>query len=503
MFSFTVPSNSTEPLFNDMECQINVDGVHWFSGYAEYIPERDTDEPIIKIEGKGFVHKLKEKVVDEEYTSQTLDYIIKDLADTYLGSDINVYYDVAKISVPVISAITIEFKDKTLFECFELLNGIANKDYETAPYTWGVDEEKELYYSAIPTTEQSHIFEGYHYQKPKVNKVSSKIINKILTYRTTIADSSVTEYVATYEDVNSQELYGLFETKITFPDFVDTTTIANIANGILEKNADPFYVMEIEDLPVRDKKNIGFYAMSNRRDKYFLSVNELEDLTEWDTTQMLNTTPTIDSTEVFTGRKALKLVCTSSSSGDYMEHTLSEPIQFPDLFRMFVLLGSSTSNITVRLYDSSNNIVDLKFGESGDLSGEWIKRLTEVSIILDTGFLEVDYDVSNSGFMIVDYDVSNSGQVIVDTLVREAVGDISKVRITINSNTSNTVYIDAMSVEANTYLYRKLLVEEISYQLGKSVLAFLTLGGKVDSLIDGIKDNVSDGNIALSIFSKQ
>lgn len=501
-FSFTVPSDTPEPLFNDMECQIHVDGVHWFSGFAEYIPERDTDDPIIRIEGKGFVNKLKEKFVDETYTTQTLDYIIKDLANTYLGADINVYYDILKISVPVVSALTIEFNSKSLFECFTMLAGIANKDYDTAPYTWGVDEEKELYFNAISTTDKAHFFEGYHYQSPGVEKISSNIVNKILVYRTTTGGTSTSEYVATYEDTGSQGLYGLYGKKITFPDYIDTTTISNICNGVLEKYAEPFNQIEIRDLPVTEKLDIGFYATSNRKDMYFLNVNELEDITDWNITQMLNSTPTISEDQVFTGRKALKIVSTASSANDYMEHTLAVPVKFPETFRIFVYLADPTCDITITLTDTNNNSVDLQFTGAG-YEDQWIKRLTLVSLELDTGFIQVDYDVSNSGFLIVDYDGSNSGKMLVDTLVREGVTDIAKVRITMNAGTVNTVYVDAMDVEANTYLYRSLLVEELKYTLNKSRTVDMVLGGKVDSLIDGIQSSVSSGNIALAVFSKQ
>lgn len=532
-FSFTVPTTTSEPLFNDMECQIHIDGVHWFSGYAEYIPERDTNEAVIEIAGKGFVHKLKEKTINRSYASQTLDYIIKDVANLDLGSEINVFYDVLKITVPAITGITIEFKDKTLFQVFSKLNTIANKDYLTTQYTWGVDNEKELYFSAISNDLQKHYFEGYNYQNPSVEKMSNKLVNKILTYRTTSLDPQVIEYVATYEDTGSQGLYGLFERKITFPDYADTTTIANIANGILEKNADPVNRLEIENLQVTEKLDIGFYALSNRRDHYFLSVNEFEDIAEWTTTYMLNSVPTIDTAEVFTGRKALKVVTSAGCKDDYMELVLDEPIRFPNIFRMFVYLDDADADITVRLIDSNNNSVDLNFGDVGDLSGEWIKSLSLVSMALDTEELTVDYDITTEWDLIMDMEAGaldywseyyftpeywavkyfpgfNSDEassafdiVALDTLIREGILDLTTIRIIINNDTASVFYIDSMNVEANTYLYRNIIAEEIKYKFDKSYLADLVLGSKTDSLIDEIDSSVKDGNIALEVFSKQ
>ena len=83
----------TIPFFNNMECKLIIDGVHWFSGYVDSVPERDSEEPVMIMEGTGYVNKLHGKTINESYTSQTLDYIIKDIANTYLGTDLNVYVE--------------------------------------------------------------------------------------------------------------------------------------------------------------------------------------------------------------------------------------------------------------------------------------------------------------------------------------------------------------------------------------------------------------------------
>lgn len=501
-FKFDIPSTTTDPLFSDMECRIYVDGVWWFTGYADFIPNLDTYDPIIQIEGKGFVHKLEEKTINRSYTSQTLAAIIADIGTNELGTDINVLYDPAKITVPALTGITISFDDKSLFSVMEQLASLANYQYSTQQYTWGVDKEKNLYFEAIPTDMQSHLFEGYHYQFPDVSSLSGGLINRIKSYRTNGFDSKTVEYVADYEDAGSIELNGLFERKLTFPNYVDTTTIGNICTGILEKNASPLDRVEIDNLPVTARLPVGFYGLSNRRDKYFLTVNDMEDIADWDISGLTNTTATISSEKVFTGRRALKLVTAAGALGDKLSYDLPIPIKFPDIFRLFVLLTTSDGAVTVRLYDSNGNTVDIMFGESGDQSGEWIKRLVPVSLLLDTGFLAVDYDGSNSGLLIVDYDGSNSGNLIIDTLVREGVTDIIKVEIEIDTDIASTMYIDALSVQANTYLNREIILEEIEYTLDKSYIAKAVFGTKIDSIIDEIKSDVKDGNIALSIFSK-
>ena len=503
-FSFEVPSTTTEPLFTDMECRIYVDGVWWYTGYADFIPNLDTYDPTIEIEGQGFYHKLEDKTANESYTSQTLAAIVADIGVNYLGSDINVLYNAAKIDVPALSGISISFDDMTLLEVFEELASLANYQYSTQQYTWGVDKEKELYFEEIPNDLQGHLFEGYHYQFPEVSKIGgNSIINQILAYRATSAGSSTTEYVNTYEDAGSKELNGTYEEKITFPSYLDNTTIANICAGILEKNSQPLDRVEIENLEVSDRLPIGFYGLSNRRDKYFLTVNDMEDVADWDLTSLVNTTVTISSDKVFTGRRAMKIVTAAGSLGEKFTYDLPIPVKFPDIFRLFVFLEDINGALTVRLYGSNDNSVDIMFGDQGDQSGEWIKRLVPVSLLLDTGFLFVDESAGNSGYMIVDIDASNSGKMIIDTLVREGVTDIVRVEIEMDTDVATTMYIDALSVQANTYLNREIMLEQIEYELDKSYIVKATFGTKVDSVIDEIKGDVKAGDIALSVFSKQ
>ncbi len=501
-FSFTVPADTSEPLFIDMECKIFVDSVHWYSGFANKIPNSDSIDPVIEVSGNGFIHKLKEKTINVSYTSQTLDYIIKDIANTNLGVDINVYYNIAKIAVPTVTGISIKFEDNDLQSVFTTLLKIANKDYATTQYTFGVDENKELYFSEVSNDPQEHFYEGFHYQNPTVENLSDRIVNKILTYRTTLADSAVTEYVATYEDTDSQGINGLYQKKLTFPNYADTTTISNIANSIIEKYTNPLDRLKIKDLPISTKLDSGFYQLSNRRKSYFISVNELEDLSQWDTTNLSTTTAVVDGTNVLTGRKSLKLTTAIGSVDEYLEFTLDTPIRFPELFRAFVYLADTNGEITILVSDTDNNTISLDFGNEGDLSGAWIKRLSKISTILDTGELLVDNGTGDEN-LIVDYSVSLSDIMIVDTTIGDGIFDVKKVRIIINNNNAATIYVDALSVKAKNYLYRKLIREQISYTLGKSYTADLTFGEKPESLIDEIQDQVSDGNIALSVFSKQ
>ena len=503
-FSFTIKSDTSEPLFNDMECQIWVDGVHWFTGFAEFIPDQDNIEPEIEIVGKGYFHKLKLKTINETYTSQTLDFIIKDIASTYLGVDINVYYDVAKIDVPSVNNITIEFADKTLLQVFTSLLKICNFEYNIQQYTFGVDKEKELYFTSISNNIKSHMFEGYNYQNPLVEKIGDKIINKIFTYRTKSGTPDEVEFVAIYEDTTSQGLHGLYDIKLTFPDFVDTTTISNVANGLLEKNANFFDRLEIEDLETSLPFEIGFYALSNQKKEYWLTVSDMEDISELDISHLTITTASITDEEVFTGRKALKLVTSVGSAGEYLEVTIDPVIQFPKFFRSFVFLNDTNANITIRLIDTDGNTLDIDFGEEGILTSEWLKSLTPIELKLINDIMEVDDSTLGNDILEVNDSVLGINDLDLTSTEEGFVRNLIKIRIIINNNNASTIYIDTLGVQANTYLYRNLILTESEYEFkNDSVISKLTLGDRPSSLIDEVNNKVEDGNVALSVFSKQ
>jgi hypothetical protein len=501
-FSFTIPSTTTEPLFTNMECRIFVDGVHWFTGFADVIPDHDTDEPTIDITGLGYVHKLKEKTINRSYTAQSLDYIAKDIAANELGADVDVYYLVSNFDYPGPVTVTIEFEDQSLYDVFEQLLLIYNKDYASNQFTWGVDKDKRIYITQIQTSIQKHLFEGYNYQTPEVDKVSGKIINKYLAYRTTLADNKSSEYVATYSDTDSLSRFGTFEKKITFPNYVDTTTIASICNGLLEKNAIPKDRVSIKDLEVDSKLPIDFYALSNRRENFFITIEDMEDILNWDTSGLFDATASINETQVMTGRRAMRIVVTGAGAkGTKIVHDLPVPIRFPNIFRSFVYLTNSTDSLIIRLIDSRNNTFDITFEGS---TGEWLKILSPIpTFILDRGEMIVDYDGSNSDFLTVDFDGSNSDDLIVNTTLADGLTDIVSVEIEINTDTSTTMYVDALSAKANSFSYRSLILESVEYRLGKSYVADAVFGSRADSIIDEIKGEVKDGNIALSIYSKQ
>lgn len=501
-FEFSLANNFMEPLYNDMECRFFVDGVHWDTGYATRIPEPDDDSASVVIEGLGYWHKLKNVVVNESYTAQTLDTIVKDIASGYLGSDLRVLYDVAKISTPSVSSIDIEFNDKKLSEVFERLLAIANYDYSTTQYRFFVDKDRYFNFGPISNDIQAALFEGYQYQDPQINRKKDKIINRILAYRTTAADPSAVEYVATYSDADSVANNGTKEEKLTFPDYVNTSTIQGICEGIVAKYKDPLTTLEIQSIPVVAPMEYGFYRLDNKRLAFYRDVAEFESLSDWDSFLSF-TTASISTEHVLTNRTSMKLVTAAGSSGEYLENTFSTPVYFPTFFRIYSYRVDAAAAYTVRIFDSFGNTVDIPVGHNNEPTGEWIKYTVKINVETATALLCVDVDASTSGLLRVDIDASTFGNLRVQYLISEGIVNIAKVQIIMDTDAASSGYFDEFAVETNAYKRHELILEEAEYDLTKSRLASLTLGDTADSIIDEVLKGTRSGDVALGVFAKQ
>lgn len=499
----TLTNNIEDPLFTDMECQIFIDGNHWFSCYVETLPEPDNTEASITLIGKGFWHKLKTVIVNESYTSQTLDFIIKDVASSYLGADLNVFYDVAKITTPSVSGLTLEFKDKPLNSVLKTLLDICNADYLNAQYRTFVDKDKYLNFTLISTDLMGAYFEGWDYQFPEVETVKDKLVNKILTYRTISGNDNEVEYVATYQDADSIANYGTAERKLTLSDYMIAAGVSDIADGIISRYKDPITKLGIDDLVVDAVKDFGLYRLSNQRKRFLKTITSLETLTGWDVSNLTATTPTISSTEVFTNRKSLKLVTAVGSENDYMFFDLPFTLYFPQDLKFFSYRTNAGAMYTIRVSDTFGNTVDIPVGHNNEPINEWIKYTVRIDIELGTGTLVVDKDVSNNGPLLLDLDITTSGTAKVDFLISDGLLNMTKVDIIVDSDIVATSYFDQIDATVAAFNTHELILEEIEYTLNQSYTANLVLGDTVDSIVDEILDGNTEGQSALAIFSKQ
>lgn len=498
-FSFQVPRNINLPITRNTECYFYINNVLWKTGYVKEIPKPDQDLPILITEGDGFSKRLLKKVINETYMTQTLDFIVKHVANTYLGSDVGVYYDIAKISVPVIVNITIEFKDKNLFKVFEKLLEIANYDYDNAKYRFYVDNEKKLVFELLSENFQIKFFEGYQYQNPEVTIDNAKIVNKILMFRTISGTPKEVEYVSTYQDTESQGRFGIFEQKITFPDYIDTTTINKICAFILERKSFPESKIKIENYETLIAMIFGKYGIFNRREEYWRIIADCDTLEGWNT-YISNTTFELSEAHVLTGKRSLKFTTTAGSDGEYIEYILDNIIPLPQKVRIFIYFESVAIDFKVTFYDDYGNTIEI---EPDKGINQWIRLSKSINQITETTNMLVDPNGDTENF-IINYDVETEHNLVVRCEIQPGLLHIKKIRITLLTDTAAVFYIDRIDTFANIYNFHELQLEQIEYNLSSvGLFTNMNFGEKEDSILDEIKSQVKEGNIALEIFSKQ
>lgn len=495
----------SEPILTGSQFQFWIDGTHWFSGYCEEVPEVDTDSAELRITGLGYWKKLSSVLVNESYTAQTFAAIIADIGATYMGADLQVIYDALKVTAPTITGISIEFNDKSLDKVIADLLTIANSAYLTTQYVAYVDKDQDFNFGPLASATIRAYSEGYDYQSPEVDENQTKLVNKILAYRTSAVSSDTVEYVSAYSDLDSIDDWGEKAKKLTFPAYVDSSTIQKICDGIIEKYKDPTTRVVLKSLKAEAALDPGFYTAINKRRTFYRPATRFNSLDDWTTVTAPDTTITVDSTEVLAGRRSMKIVTTADSDGDYVETFPEQIVRAPTFFVLNFFKATAAAQFTVTLFDTFGNAVDIEIGKNNEPINEWLRYTVDIEIRYEVDSMEVASPLSTNVTLLEIHSptATDSEELELRALTNVGILNLYKIRITMDTSSVTTSYFDAFSVEASSYKPHTLVMEEAQYNLGKSRLVDVTLGDQTDSLVKEINAESVAGQVALDVFAKQ
>lgn len=487
-FEFSISRKVDIGFYNLMECRIFKDGKFWFSGEMQVKRNEDSNNPNYKYEGRGWISYLKEIKIDELYQNMTLQEIVEDLVSTYLAPNTPIEYNPSLINCPDYTVTKLEYKKKTIDKALQDILEIANINYTTIQFRYGIDENKQFYFSYIDLDPIMGLFEGYQFQNPDVKENLKSVINQIDIYRAK-ENSQDVEFVSRIEDTESQGNYGLRNKDITISDFVDTATAERIATAIIERFKEPLLEISIKDLgtDLYPFSLNDYYTINNKRDDYKTTINEFEDVTKWDLTNATNTTIIDTDEKVLSGKRAFKITTNINSLGEYIEYTLEEAFNFPSTLRIYVSQSEPGELFGVEMEDEGENTISLDtiyiLGENGEyIAGE-------------NGYL-IEAEVSGVDLRLVEdyqeqrYDIS-------------ALDNIKKFRIYFLTSDTTTLYFDRFDIFSMTYKQHKIAIEKIEYkQQGNAILADVIFGEEFDNIINDIK-KIDDNQINLfNIFQK-
>lgn len=489
-FTIETARNIDIPFSNQMEVRIHVNGNWWYSGELTYLPDQDRRDVQWSIEGRGFAAYLDDDVINEVYTTDNYPAIVADIIQNYVSVNTPIEYNPSLIVLPDVTPATLEFNKKKPSAALKKILELVNTEFNTTEYIYGVNKEKQFYFLPMETAIQAGYFEGFQFQNPEVETTDAKLTNKIDLFRA-VEDSDTVEFVATVEDTESQGKYGLKYRKITIPDFFDTTTAQRIATSIIEEYKEPRTSIQLNDLEIGSEPlAFGPYLINSRPTDYSLLVSECEDLTEWDTTNISNTTVTEESSVVFTGRKAIKAVTAAGSIGEYIEFELDEEINYPLELRLYIQQNVIGGIFDIVAFDVDGNSID----------GEVDALLKEDSFYLlkeDGGKILLE-DANNGVYAVIAHDYI---EIRIDI---SALANLKKVRILFITDSAYTIYFDRFDCFTNSWRQRELKLQRVQYRLSRtSFLANPVFGDDFPNLIEDLK-TISKRQAGLyDIFEKE
>lgn len=446
-FEFETTKNLQLPFFQQMVVKFFINGNHWFTGELDYNPELDSKSGKLKFEGSGYFDiYLDQKIESELYENVTLDYIIRDIVNNYVISLTPIIYDADLIDVPNIMITKYEIENKEVSKVMEYLLSIANYDRNTQEYQCGVDKDKKIYFNEISTEVIDGWFEDHQFQKPEVKIKKSDIINRINIKRTGEASTDL-EDVATIDDTESQEKYGIKTRTLEISDYIDDNSAEKIAQSIIEKNKEPLLSIDIDNIECESIPfETGFYNISNKVDYQKIEVDNCDSFNDWNITHIVNTDIEINGDIVLSGRRSIRIRPDTGSTNEYMDFTFDEEIYYPESLKFYLRCDSIGTFLRIICFDTDNN--------------------------------QKSFDILNS--------VANQYFPIdLDILGME---NINKIRVQILADDNVDMFIDAFQVFMYGWLQRTECLQKIVYSFEKNAfLANATLGNDINDFIKELK----------------
>lgn len=426
-FEFSISKNLDIPFYNQMEVRFLFAGNHWFTGELTYKPELDSRDTKYKFQGVGYSSYLKKIKITQTYQNKSFIFILQDLIENYIFGYTPILYNLELLNVPNIIISYFEIKNKSLDKVMQMLLKIANVNYKTLQYEYGVDKNRQFYFRPISNDIYRGFFEGFQFQDPEVKSNVKDVINRVDIYRAVLGSNEL-EYVSTVQNTESQEKLGLANRDLEIPDFMDQITAEKIANAIIERLDEVKETVKLKILDTEDEPYpIGFYAINSKIDNYNKVVNNFDKLAEW-TRHGNNTTISIDETKVLSGRRSMKITTGAVSQGEYIEYTLSESYQYPNLLRLYLAQYDTGQSLRIIAYDDNNNYV-----------------VSNVNFTITEDYWRHIFDISS-------------------------LDNLSKVRIEFLDNNTHTIYLDNLDVTTFSWSQKVLVLNDITYTLDRNKL---------------------------------
>lgn len=210
----------------------------WFSGRVIEMPCVDTDKGIYEYKGHGYFELLDRIIVEEVYSYQSLESIIKDLARTYLGNqDIEFFPD--RLPASGMSIESVEFDRTTFKETAKLCSELAHN------WLYGVNEERQFFFNGRTSRplarydNKASQWVGYNLESFELTEKTDDIANvlHVKIGAVSVDKSNFTDFTAT--DLDSIAFFGERGKVVSAPEIKSQTDAETWADYKLEETAWP------------------------------------------------------------------------------------------------------------------------------------------------------------------------------------------------------------------------------------------------------------------------
>ena len=177
----------------------------------------------INIKGFGYQSELKDIIVNQDYSSQEISVIVKNVLDNFVVPNTNITYDSADIEDTGFTADSLEFSYVTALEVMKKLADIVGSR------EWGVDKDKKFFFKQ--KSSNTDIF--YSLTAGKITGLSldassREIINKIIVIGGDVGD---TKFVFTKNYTQNQNKYKRRDRVIQNSAVVSNTVAEQLADA--------------------------------------------------------------------------------------------------------------------------------------------------------------------------------------------------------------------------------------------------------------------------------
>lgn len=205
--SFTVEYNQ------GIEIYLYHDSNPWYSGYINRMPVSGSLKRPWVIKGAGYFNQLETCIVEQDFTSQEISDIVRDLMTGFVEAKTDIIYADYKIMETDYTVADIRFYHERAKKAIQQLRDLAQN------YVFGVDEERELFFNGTdPTVNPAAIFSvGKHIDTISIDEDSDEVINRVYVKAGNLGGTPKTNIRAVCSDYNSQVIYGIREKVMTAP----------------------------------------------------------------------------------------------------------------------------------------------------------------------------------------------------------------------------------------------------------------------------------------------